>query len=220
MCGCLWRPAAHLLPQTCPVWNGVVPAVVAPAEAEALDSHGCGLLFPVMVHVDLYTCLWCATAHNLQQVYLVWAGMVHAVVDRAGAEALDSHGYWLLCPVMVHVGRHVCLWRAAACNLPKVCRSGSARLWRRRFWRERWPWWLLCAYQCNYIVNYFEAGDAGATLVGVLHFAVVLTTKTGLAVVVERFCSVRRLQLPQRVPFVQHIFSSTKIAISHSVLAI
>ena len=53
LCGCLRRPAARPLPQTCLVWNSMVPAVMAPAEAEALDSHGCGLLFPVMLHVEL-----------------------------------------------------------------------------------------------------------------------------------------------------------------------
>ena len=51
----------------------MVPAVVVPAEAEALDSDGCRLLLPAMVHVDLYSCLWRAAAHNLQRVHPVWA---------------------------------------------------------------------------------------------------------------------------------------------------
>ena len=83
-CGCLWPPAARPPLRTCLVLNGVVPAVLAPAEAEALDSHGCKLLLPAIVHVDLYTCLWRAAAHSSQQVYPVWAGVVRAVGARAG----------------------------------------------------------------------------------------------------------------------------------------
>ena len=51
--------------------------------------------------------------------YPVWAGVVHAVVARAGVDVLDSHGYYLLCPVVVHVDQHVCLWCAVARSLPK-----------------------------------------------------------------------------------------------------
>ena len=39
-------------------------------------------------------------------------------------------------------------------------------------------------------------------------------------VLLEESNEYRRGYIPQRVPFVQHIFLSTKIAISHSVLAI
>ena len=59
LCKKLRRPAARPLPQTCPVWNDVVPAVVAPAGAgaEAVGSRGCGMSSPAMVHFGLYTCL-------------------------------------------------------------------------------------------------------------------------------------------------------------------
>ena len=90
-------------------------SVTTDIPAKALNSHGCGLLFLAMVHIDLYTCLGCAAAHNLQQVYPVWAGMVHVVLARAGA--LDSRSYKWLCPVMLHVGWPVCLWCAAAHNV-------------------------------------------------------------------------------------------------------
>ena len=53
----------------------------------------------------------------------IQVGVVPAVVVRAGAEALDSRGYQLSFPAMLHVGQHVCLWlwRAVARNFPQEC---------------------------------------------------------------------------------------------------
>ena len=100
---------------------------------------------------------------------------------------------------MVHVGQHVCLWRAVAHNLPKVCPVWASAALAQEALEGKWPWWLLCAYRCNSVVDFSTAGVAGATLVGLLRVdvvvSVVLVAKIGLAVVVDRFCPVRRRSL-------------------------
>ena len=100
---------------------------------------------------------------------------------------------------MVHVGRHVCLWCAVARNLPKVFPVWTGAALAEEVPEGKWPLWLLCAYRCDSVASSFEAGGAGATLVGSLLVnvvvVVVFTAETDLAVVVNRFCPVRRRPL-------------------------
>ena len=51
----------------------------------------------------------------------ICSGVVLAVVVSMEAEALDSRGWGLLFPAMVHVDLHMCSWRANARSLQQVC---------------------------------------------------------------------------------------------------
>ena len=132
-------------------------------------------------------------------MYPVWGDVVDAVVARAGVKALYSRGYKSLYLVVVHVGRHTYFWCAIARNLPKVC-----LVWAGTALAEEAPEGEVALVAplrlpCNSVVDFSTAGVAGATLVGLLRVdvvvSVVLVAKTGLAVVVDRLCPVRRLPL-------------------------
>ena len=132
-------------------------------------------------------------------MYPVWGGVVNPLVARAGVQALYSRGYKLLYLAVVHVGRHAYFWCAIARNLPKVC-----LVWAGTALAEEAPEGEVALVAplrlpCNSVVDFSTAGVAGATLVGLLRVdvvvSVVLVAKIGLAVVVDRFCPVRRRSL-------------------------
>ena len=155
-CRCLWRPAARPPPQTCLVWSDVVPPVVAPAEA--LDSRGCRLLLPAIVHVELYTCL-CALPRTSQ-----FAAGVSGLERRGSCGGGSGGGGGIgLSRILIVSGSgargptRVLTYGALSHIICRRCFwSGPARLWWRRFRRGKWPWWLLCAYWCNSVASFLK----------------------------------------------------------------